>query len=99
MKRFVEKSILLILGALLFTFLASCTPKPTPPASLTPVVVQLQYTHQAEFAGFYAAEQNGYYAAEGLAVTFLQGGPSVDHMAAVQEGKAQFGTTMADELH
>jgi NitT/TauT family transport system substrate-binding protein len=83
---------------LFFGFLVACSPLATQPPPLTPITVQLQYTHQAEFAGFYAADQNGYYAAEGLAVTFLQGGPNVDHMAAVQEGKAQFGTTSADAL-
>ena len=29
--------------------------------------------HSAQFAGFYAADQNGDYAAEGLAVTFIEG--------------------------
>jgi NitT/TauT family transport system substrate-binding protein len=83
---------------LFFGFLAACSPLATSTPPLTPIAVQLQYTHQAEFAGFYAADQNGYYAKEGLAVTFLQGGPTVDHMTAVQEGKAQFGTTSADAL-
>jgi NitT/TauT family transport system substrate-binding protein len=83
---------------LFFGFLAACSPLATPTPPLTPITVQLQWTHQAEFAGFYAADQNGYYAAEGLAVTLLPGGTTVDHIAAAQEGKAQFGTTSADAL-
>jgi NitT/TauT family transport system substrate-binding protein len=79
-------------------FLAACSPLATPAPPLTPITVQLQWTHQAEFAGLYAADQNGYYAEEGLAVTFLPGGTNVDHIAAIQEGKAQFGTTSADAL-
>ena len=71
------------------------TPSPTP---LTPVKVQLRWTHQAQFAGFYAADQQGYYAAEGLAVTFVEGGPNVEPIGSMLEGKAQFGDAGADEL-
>ena len=28
--------------------------------ALTPITLQLSWTHQAQFAGFYAADQNGY---------------------------------------
>ncbi len=35
---------------------------------LDEVTVQLNWFHQAQFAGFYAADQQGFYAAEGLAV-------------------------------
>ena len=44
--------------------------QPTPPSRIT---VQLSFMHQAEFAGLYAAEQKGYFAAEGLKVAFLEG--------------------------
>jgi NitT/TauT family transport system substrate-binding protein len=87
--------VFLFLLALVFS---ACSPLATPTPPLTPITVQLQWTHQAEFAGLYAADQNGYYAQEGLVVTFLPGGATVDHMAAVWEGKAQFGTTSADAL-
>jgi NitT/TauT family transport system substrate-binding protein len=72
--------------------------QPATPTTLTPITVQLQWTHQAEFAGFYAADQNGYYAEEGLIVTLLPGGPEVDNLATVVEGQAQFGTANADQL-
>jgi NitT/TauT family transport system substrate-binding protein len=78
--------------------LCACALTATPTRALTPVTVQLQWTHQAEFAGFYAADQEGYYAAEGLSVTFIQGGADVDHRAAVQSGAAQFGTATGDEV-
>jgi NitT/TauT family transport system substrate-binding protein len=74
--------------------LAACTPDDP----LTPITVQLKYFHQAQFAGFYAADQNGYYADEGLAVTFLEGGPRVDLEQAVMDGSAQFGVTAAEVL-
>ena len=83
---------------LITLFLCACSPAASPRPVLTPITVQLQWTHQAEFAGLYAADLQGYYAAEGLAVTFLQGGPDVDNLAAVRDGKAQFGTASADQL-
>jgi len=65
---------------------------------LTPITVQLQWIHQAQFAGLYAADQNGYYAEEGLAVTFVPGGSNVDSLSPLVEGSAQFGTATADQI-
>jgi len=47
------------------------------PAELTPVKLQLQWTPQAQFAGYFAAKEQGYFEAAGLDVTFLDGGPTV----------------------
>ncbi|HSK66014.1 MAG TPA: ABC transporter substrate-binding protein [Anaerolineales bacterium] len=77
--------------------ISACSPVPATP-ELTPVNVQLRWTHQSQFAGFYAAEENGDYAAEGLAVTFLEGGPDMDIHASVKDGRAQFGVAGADSL-
>ena len=87
-------AILVVVGLIL----AACTPKATQQAALTPVTVQFLWTHQSQFAGFYAADQKGYYADEGLAVTFLKGGPDVDRWTSVLDGTAQFGIAGGDEL-
>lgn len=85
--------------ALLFiSCLTACAPKTAPTSTLTPITVQLKYYHQAQFAGFYAADQNGYYADEGLKVNFLEGGPNIDLQKAVLEGTAQFGVTAPEQL-
>ncbi|MCJ7624139.1 MAG: ABC transporter substrate-binding protein [Anaerolineaceae bacterium] len=78
--------------------ISSCTPSATPTPPPTPITVQLSWTHQAQFAGMYAADQNGYYAAEGLAVTFVEGGPNIAPVEKVLDGTAQFGVTNADTL-
>jgi NitT/TauT family transport system substrate-binding protein len=44
---------------------------------LTPVRVLLQWQPQAQFAGYYAALKQGYWAAEGLDVVIVPGGPDV----------------------
>lgn len=41
---------------------------------LTPVTLQLQWVTQAQFAGYYAAVEQGYYADEGLDVTIQEAG-------------------------
>ena len=48
--------------------------------------------------GYYAADQKGYYTAEGLAVTFREGGAKVDYLSPVVDGTAQFGDGGSDEL-
>ncbi len=85
---------LTVLGA---AFFSACTSTKTP-VTLTPITVQLIWTHQAQFAGFYAADQKGYYADEGLAVTFLEGGPNVGRWTSVLDGTTQFGLAAADEM-
>jgi len=75
---------------------AACSQAPALTPELTPVTVQLSWTHQAQFAGFYAADKNGYYAAEGLAVAFVEGGPAIDATTPVVDKTAQFGVTSAD---
>ena len=52
-----------------------------PPASSSAeaatVRLQLQWTPQAQFAGYFAADKQGYYTAENLTVEFLPGGPTI----------------------
>ena len=66
--------------------------------ALTPVTLQLSFSHQAEFAGFYVAEQEGYYREEGLDVSFIEGGPDVDFITPVVDGAAQFGVAQPADL-
>jgi NitT/TauT family transport system substrate-binding protein len=46
-------------------------------ADLTPVKLQLQWVAQAQFAGYYAAVDQGYYEEEGLDVEIVEGGPDI----------------------
>jgi NitT/TauT family transport system substrate-binding protein len=78
--------------------LAACNSSVPSTPALTPITVQLSWTHQAQFAGFYAADQNGDYAAEGLVLTFIEGGPNISPSVQVAEGQVQFGVTSGDQL-
>jgi NitT/TauT family transport system substrate-binding protein len=44
---------------------------------MTEVRLQLQWEPQAQFAGYFAADKEGYYAAEGLHVTMVRGGAEI----------------------
>jgi len=55
------------------------------------VRLQLKWVTQAQFAGYYAAQAKGLYAAEGLDVTIRPGGPDIVPEQVVAGGGAQFG--------
>ncbi len=57
------------------------------------VALQLKWTHGFQFAGYYAAQQQGFYAAEGLEVAIQEGGPGRMPMPMVQGGEADFGVS------
>jgi NitT/TauT family transport system substrate-binding protein len=57
--------VILIVG---FAFYAQAADK---------VTIQLKWVTQAQFAGYYVAQDKGYYQAEGLDVTIKPGGPDI----------------------
>ena len=58
--------------------LAACSGgAPSQAPESTDVRLQLQWAPQAQFAGYFAAEAEGYYDDQGLNVTFVPGGPDV----------------------
>jgi NitT/TauT family transport system substrate-binding protein len=58
---------------------ASTAPRvvPTGATGLDEVRLQLQWLPQAQFAGYYAAAQQGFYEASGIDVTIVDGGPEI----------------------
>ncbi len=55
------------------------------------VRVQLKWVTQAQFAGYYAAKEKGYYDQENLDVTIQPGGPDIVPEQVVASGGAEFG--------
>ncbi len=68
------------------------------PPVRTPVTLQMALAHSAHSAGFYLADLRGYYAAEGIGVTYREGGPEVEPDKVVAAGEAHFGLIVAEEL-
>ena len=56
---------------------AGDTPETDAAGELTPITLQLQWVAQAQFAGSYAAVDQGFYEEEGLDVTIVEGGPDI----------------------
>ena len=88
---------LLVLTSLAFGLIGCKTVAP-PEQTLIPVTVQLSWTNQAEFSGLYAAEQRGYFAEEGLQVSFVEGGPQINFISPVVNGTAQFGVAQPADV-
>ncbi len=66
--------------------------------TLTTVKFQLQWVAQAQFAGYYAALDQGYFKDEGLDVKILLGGPDINPMSVVASGGADIGTTWVPKM-
>ena len=64
-----------------------------PGAAPDRVTFGLDWTAQAEYAGFYQAAATGIYARHGLAVTIRQGGPQVNQAQLMLAGRLDFNLT------
>jgi NitT/TauT family transport system substrate-binding protein len=62
------------------------------------VTLQLKWVTQAQFAGYYAADEEGYYADNCLDVTIKPGGPDIVPEQVVLGGQAEFGIDWLDNL-
>lgn len=61
----------------------AAAPEPT-------VRLQLKWRHQFQFAGYYAAEAQGYFREEGVDVRILEGSPGIDPCSRLLSGAAEF---------
>jgi len=102
MKRIAKGYTIATISAGLFlalALLAACRPQEIkkPPDEVT---VQLRWVHQAQFAGFYVAQERDYYAEENMEVAFVEGGPDpdLDIIEQVVTGQADFGVHSPEEI-
>lgn len=65
---------------------------------LTAVDYQLAWLRNIQFAGDFAAVENGYFEDNGIDVDLLAGGPSVDGIAVVGGGSAPVGLARSNEI-
>jgi NitT/TauT family transport system substrate-binding protein len=99
-------SIFRVVSVLLITVVAVAVAgcgKPAAPSSagatapLVKVRFQTDWFPQPEHGGYYQALAKGYYAAEGLDVEILPGGPNAQVMSTVALGRADLGMTNGDD--
>ncbi|MDO8359534.1 MAG: ABC transporter substrate-binding protein [Devosia sp.] len=62
----------------------------------SPLTFQASWINDAEFSGYFTAIDKGYYAAEGIDLTYLSGGPDVIPESALVAGKADVTVTTPD---
>ncbi len=69
-----------------------------PGLGLEAVTVQLKWKHQFQFAGYYAAIEQGFYRDAGFDVAVNEGGPGIDVADLVSSGAADFGVCTTNVL-
>lgn len=90
-----------ILVAVALVGLTGCGKKATEEAAaggLIKIKFQTDWYPQPEHGGYYQALAKGFYAAEGLDVEILPGGPNAQVMAGVALGRAELGMTDGDDV-
>jgi NitT/TauT family transport system substrate-binding protein len=92
------KKIFLPVAAASVLLLSACGTADTPTTAtpgasggaLTPIKLQLQWFYQAQFAGYIAAVDQGFYREQGLDVELLEGGVDIVPQTALAQGKADY---------
>ncbi|CAN5348435.1 ABC transporter substrate-binding protein [soil metagenome] len=87
----IAASAALVLSGCSSTSSSSSTSAPNASAgALTPVKLQLQWFTQAQFAGYYAALDQGYFKDQGLDVTIIEGGTDIVPQTQLADGAVDY---------
>ena len=89
----MRKSRLFLASLLVLAACGTADTPATPTASggaLAPVKLQLQWFYQAQFAGYIAAVDQGFYKEQGLDVELLEGGVDIVPQTVLAQGKADY---------
>ena len=86
------------LVAAALVLLAPASPAGTQSIRPEKVVLALKWYHQFQFAGYYAAQARGFYAAEGLEVDFREPAMQRPPVETVAKGEADYGVAGTDLL-
>ncbi|HWQ68169.1 MAG TPA: ABC transporter substrate-binding protein [Methanospirillum sp.] len=85
----------IVIGCCIFLLIITIIPFPASAVpdnnSFEPVLLQLKWTHQFQFAGYYVASEKGYYRDSGLNVTILEGSSTINPVDRVISDIADIG--------
>ena len=62
------------------------------------ISIHLKWYHKYQFAGYYAAQQQGYFEDEGLSVRLIEGGPNSNHLHQLINGSSQYAVLGSEAL-
>ncbi len=82
-----------LIGLFVLALLATGILLPQPVQALDKVRLQLQWVHQAQFAGYYLAQDQGLYKKAGLEVDIRPGGPGIDPLGDLAALRCDFATS------
>lgn len=87
-----------VAGFLLLLIFLATSPSWAAPGDgpLEHVRLQLKWRHQFQFAGYYAALEQGYYRKAGFDVSLLPARPGIDPVREVTSGRAEFGVASSE---
>ena len=97
----MKKRLLAAAAAVLALGLTACSTTPQAPSGggaapssaaggLTPVKLQLKWVTQGQFAGYFAAVEQGFYEKRGLDVDILEGGVDIVPQTVLAQGQADY---------
>jgi signal transduction histidine kinase/DNA-binding NarL/FixJ family response regulator len=92
----VSKSLFCLSALILFSLPLSAFAFHTKP---TPIVLQLRWLHQFQFAGYYAALEKGFYRDAGFEVELREGRAGITPVDEVLAGRADYGTANSEVLY
>src|SRR5882672_4031627 len=102
MKSLIFRTVPALFAVAVLVVIPGCDKKPEPAMAATPslikVTFQTDWFPQPEHGGYYQALAKGFYAAEGLDVEILPGGPNAQVMTTVALGRADLGMTNGDDV-
>ncbi len=90
-------NLCLLLLTVMLTACGGATPHPPTAAALTPIKYAMGYIPDVQFAPFYVAKEKGYFAAEGIDITFETMFEN-DSAPLIGANTLQFGTISAEQV-
>ncbi|MBV1909773.1 MAG: EAL domain-containing protein [Kangiellaceae bacterium] len=63
------------------------------------ISIQLKWYHKYQFAGYYAAQMQGYFKDENLEVQLLEGGPHINHQHQLINNQSQYATVGSESVN
>lgn len=97
------KTMRVLIGLVVFVLsMTACAPQAAPAAELKKTSIQLSWTHEYSVAPLHVAMKEGFFTAQGLDVTLVEGGFGeagyIDPRSEVESGQVDFGLSSGSSL-